>query len=269
MRRVFVQPFERAWQYRELIQVILWRELSVRFRNSFFSWGWAVAAPVSMLVVYTAVFSTTLKVSTESSNAGIGYYALSIFVGLIVFNLFSELLLRAPTLIHEHAPFVKRSIFPSEALAWIAMLRALVYAGIALVVLLVFEIAFTRALPWSVLLLPMLLIPLCLFLLGATWFLAALGAFTRDVSHLFIAIVPLFLFATPVFYSAIDVAEPVRWVLYLNPLTGFIEIARDILLRGAWPDPKIYLLSVLVAVFVFIGGYAFFTRYRDLAIDVI
>src|SRR4029077_13585383 len=99
MIRFFCEPFERAWHYRELIQVILWRELAARFRYSYVSWGWAVFAPLVMLALYTTVFTTTLKVSS-APEAGVGHYALRIFVGLIIFNLTVELMSRAPTLMH-------------------------------------------------------------------------------------------------------------------------------------------------------------------------
>ena len=96
-----------------------------------------------MLSAYTAIFSHAVGVPASARGGGVGSYALSIFTGLIVFNLFSELAYRAPGLLHEHAGVIKKSIFPSETLAWIATIRAAVYAAISLAVLLVFELALT------------------------------------------------------------------------------------------------------------------------------
>jgi lipopolysaccharide transport system permease protein len=268
MMRFLCEPFERAWRYRELIQVILWRELAARFRDSYVSWGWAVFAPLVMLALYTLVFSTTLKV-TSASDAGVGHYALRIFIGLIIFNLTVELLSRAPTLMHEHAAFLKKSIFPSETLVWIAVLRALVYSGISLVVLLVFELALTGRIPATALLLPLVVVPLCLVLLGLCWFLAALGAFTRDISYLVASFAPVLLFTTPVFYSLSDLPGPLRRVAYLNPMTSYIEMTNQILLAATWPDPLVYVASTAFAVCVFFAGRTFFLRYRNVVIDVI
>jgi len=261
-------PFRRAWQYRELIRAILWRELNQRFRSSYFSWGWAIVAPLVMLVVYTSIFSSTLKLS-DSVAAGVGNYALSIFVGLIIFNLGTELVYRAPTLLHENAHYIKKSIFPSETLAWIALFRALVYAGIGLAVLFVFQLYLTLSLPWTTLLLPLLLIPFCLLLLGTTWFLAALGAFTRDVSHFMITIIPVLIFITPVFYSVADLPPGMRLAAYINPTTAYIEMARQVVLFGTVPPAGLYLATVAVSLIFFYGGYMFFNRYRSVVVDVL
>jgi lipopolysaccharide transport system permease protein len=261
-------PFAMAWQYRELIRAILWRELAQRFRDSYFSWGWAAAAPLVMLSVYALVFSNTLKIS-ETASQNIGSYALSIFVGLIIFNLSAELVYRSPTLLHENVHYIKKSIFPSETLAWIALFRALVYAGIGLGVFFVFKLYQTHTIPWTALLLPFLVIPFCLLLLGSTWFLAALGAFTRDVSHLMITIVPVLIFITPIFYTTSDLPPEVRPLMYINLATPYIEMARDILLFGTFPDPTIYLLTVFASLLIFYGGYKFFIRYRSVVVDVL
>jgi len=261
-------PFVKAWQYRELIRAILWRELMQRFRDSYFSWGWAIAAPLVMLGAYTVVFSSTLKIS-DSTSAGVAHFSLVMFVGLLVFNLAAELVYRAPTLLHEHVHYIKKSIFPSETLVWIALLRALVYAGISFAVFLVFKLALTGSIPLTTLLLPLLIVPFCLMMLGVAWFLAALGAFTRDVSHLMITIVPVLIFVTPVFYTTADLTPTARFIAYLNPTTAYIEMAREILLVGTLPGPLMYLATAAVSLCIFYGGYLFFDRYRSVVVDVI
>jgi lipopolysaccharide transport system permease protein len=265
---LLVLPFAKAWQYRELIRAILWRELAQRFRDSYFSWGWAIAAPLVMLGAYSVIFTSTLKIS-EAAAGGVMHYSLVMFVGLLVFNLAAELVHRAPTLLHEHVHYIKKSIFPSETLVWIALLRALVYAGIGFVVFLIFKLAMTRTIPLTTLLLPLWLVPFCLMMLGMTWFLAALGAFTRDVSHLMITIVPVLIFATPVFYTVADLAPTARFIAFLNPTTPYIEMAREILLIGTVPGPLMYFATVAVSLCIFYGGYLFFDRYRSVVVDVI
>jgi homopolymeric O-antigen transport system permease protein len=265
---ILLVPFVKAWQYRELIRAILWRELTQRFRDSYFSWGWAIAAPLVMLGAYTVVFTSTLKIS-DSASAGVVQFSLVMFVGLLVFNLAAELVYRAPTLLHEHVHYIKKSIFPSETLVWIALLRALVYAGISFAVFLVFKLVLTGSIPLTTVLLPLLIVPFCLMMLGVAWFLAALGAFTRDVSHLMITIVPVLIFATPVFYTTADLTPTARLIAYLNPTTSYIEMAREILLAGTLPDPIIYFATFAVSLGIFYGGYLFFDRYRSVVVDVI
>lgn len=259
------QPFYNALQYRELIRVVLGRELYQRFRASYFGWIWAAATPLLMLLVFVAVFSNTLKVESSPPMS----FALSTFIGLLFFNLFAELVTRAPLLLSEHAHFIKKSIFPSEILAWTSLMRSLSYAGIGFVIFLAFELYIRGTIPLSALLFPLILIPLFLFLLGMVWLLSALGAFTRDISFMIASVMPVVIFATPVFYSSIDAPSHERLLSYINPLAPFIEMAREVLLLGRLPDLFSYVVAWGIALFFFYAGYAFFTRFRSVVVDVI
>jgi len=263
-----VLPFYNAWQYRELIRAIVWRELSQRFRDSYMGWAWAVIAPVVMLAVYVYIFSSALNIATLDGGT-IKSFALSTFIALIIFNMYAELCSRAPMLLQEHSHYIKKSIFPSEVLAWTSLLRSLSYAGIGLVVFLAFEIFVTGSIPLTALLLPTIVLPFCLFVLGSVWLLAALGALTRDVSYLMTATIPVWIFATPVFYTTLNFSPTARMLSYLNPLTPYVEMAREIFLLGSMPNPWAYLIAWVVAVAVFYSGYSFFVRYRSIVIDVL
>ena len=262
-------PLSVGWRHRELILAVLRRELADRFSGSALGWVWAVVGPLITLAIYTMTLTKAMQLPAASAHGSTSSYALSTFVGLIVFGLFAELCCRAPLLMHEHAWFLKTSIFPSETLAWTAVLRALSYAGISFGVLLVFELALDGLPPLSILLLPFFLVPLVLFLLGMVWFLAAIGAFTRDISYLMITFVPLVMFATPVFYRVTDLPDALRVLAYANPLGTAIEIARAAMLDGVWP-PTIACFGFLVlSLAVCRGGHAVFERYKGILVDVI
>ena len=264
-----LSPLNRAWHFRELIRAVVRRELAVRFRGSILGWLWAIFGPLVMLSFYTVVFSSAVGVPRSAQSGGVKTYALSIFTGLIVFNLFAELAMRAPMLLHEHANFIKKSIFPSETLAWTAAIRALTYAGISFAVLLVFMIFITHRLPLALVLMPFVVVPFTLFLLGASWFLMALGSFTRDVTHLMATIVPVFMFATPIFYTINDVPSHVRIMMHLNPIGNNVEMLRSIIMDGTFPDPVLYIVNLIVSFLVFTFGYRFFMRYKSVFVDVI
>jgi lipopolysaccharide transport system permease protein len=262
-------PLERAWHFRELIRAVVRRELAVRFRGTVLGWAWAIFGPLVMLGAYTVMFSAVIGVPPSAASSGPGAYTLSIFAGLIIFNVFSELAYRSPALLHEHADVIKRSIFPSETLAWTATIRACVYAGISFAVLLVFELIITRSIPLTALLLPFVLLPLFLFLLGMSWFLMALGCFTRDVAYLMVSIVPVLMFVTPIFYSAQDVPGHLQILIRCNLVGNYVELIRDLLLYGILPNPILYLVTVAVSLFIFVGSYRFFMRYKAVLVDVI
>ncbi|HYD05397.1 MAG TPA: ABC transporter permease [Reyranella sp.] len=271
MIRFFAKPFLQMWHHRDLIQAILRREVAERFKGSIAGWVWAVVAPLLAIAVYTLAFSGRLDlpprfIVTSSTNLS---YALFILSGIVVFNFWSEMAFRAPMLLHEYVHFIKQTIFPSDMLAVISTLRATLYTVISLVVLIIFQVIVVGSLPWTMLLLPMILVPFIAFLVGMSWFLCALGAFTRDAGYLMINIVPLFMFATPVFYHQSIFGSPWDIVIYVNALTGYVDVMRDIMLIGKLPNWLVYAWTLFTSAFTFYFGYWFFDRYRNVIVDVI
>jgi lipopolysaccharide transport system permease protein len=267
--RFIVKPFVQTWHHRDLVQAILRRELRDRFKGSVAGWVWAVIAPLLAIAVYSFAFTTNLKLDLAVDVSPRVGYALFIFSGIVVFNFFSEMAFRAPMLLHEYASFLKQNIFPSDMLAVISTLRATLYTLISVVVMLVFELAVVRSLPWTVLLLPLVFIPLTVFLIGMSWFLCSIGAFTRDAGYLMITVVPLFMFATPIFYPQSSLPPPFDFWIYANALTGFVEVTRDIVLLAKLPDWRVYAWTLFTSVFTFYFGYWFFDRYRNVIVDVL
>jgi lipopolysaccharide transport system permease protein len=268
--RFFISPFSQMWHHRDLIAAILRREVNERFKGSVAGWVWAVVAPLLAIAVYTFAFTSTVKIPlNQLAGTKLGY-ALFIFSGILVFGFFAEMAFRAPMLLHEYAHFIKQTIFPSDMLAIISTLRATAYTLISLAVMLIFQlIAMDWTLPWTILLLPFVFVPFIFFLVGMSWILSAIGAFTRDAGYLMINIVPLFMFATPVFYSHTSLAPPFDTIIYINALTGFVEVTRDIALYGKLPNMLVYGWTMLTSFVTFYAGYAFFNRYRNIIVDVI
>ena len=268
--RFFTRPFEQMIQHQDLIMAILRREVRERFKGSVAGWIWAVIAPLLGIAVYTFAFTTNLQLPVADGSEGHRVsYSLFIFSGIIVFNFFSEMAFRAPMLLHEYTHFIKQTIFPSDMLAVISTLRATAYTLISIGVMLLFQLAITGSLPWTVLLMPLILIPLMAFLIGMSWFLCAIGAFTRDAGYFMINVVPLFMFATPVFYPHTSLPPPFDFWIYANALTGYVEVMRDIVLLGKIPNLIVYGWSLVTSGVTFYFGYWFFDRYRNVIVDVI
>ena len=269
-KRFLAKPLLQMRYNREIVLAILRRELASRFTGSAGGWLWAIAAPLFAIAVYTFAFTTKLQMTFvgEQGQAPIAY-ALFIFAGLIVFNFFSEMAYRSPMLLHEYAHFIKQTIFPSDMLAVISTLRAAAYTGIGAIFMLICIAAVKGGLPWTVILMPLLFLPLAAFLMGLSWFLCAIGAFTRDAGYLMINIVPLFMLLTPVFFAHTSRPPPWDILLYLNALTAYVEVMRDLVLTGVLPNPLVVLWMLATSVFTFYFGYWFFDRYRNVIVDVI
>jgi lipopolysaccharide transport system permease protein len=271
LRRFLVKPFVQTWHNQEIVAAILRREMRDRFKGSVAGWMWAVVAPLLAIAVYTYAFTTNLQLPVAEELAGGRRiaYALFIFSGIVVFNFFSEMAFRAPMLLHDYAHFIKQTIFPSDMLAVIATLRGTAYAGISVIVMLLFQLAATKTLPWTVVLIPLVLLPFIGFLIGLSWFLCSIGAFTRDAGYLMINVVPLFMFATPVFYPLSALPPPLDVLVYANALTAYVEVMRDVVLMGKVPSLALYGWTLILSVSTFYFGYWFFDRYRNVIVDVI
>src|SRR5258708_20802305 len=263
------EPFTGAWRHRDLIVAILRRELRERFSGSVAGWVWAVVAPLISLVTYTLVFGGAAKLPDgKPANSAIDY-ALFVFGGLIAFNFFTEMAYRAPSLLHEYAHYLKQTMFPAEMLPVISTLRATTYASIGLALMLICQLIFGGTLYWTVLLLPLWFIPFLAFLLGITWLLSAMGAFTRDTAYLMMTIAPVLMFATPVFFSHEALSPDVKLLMYANILTGFIEMIRDIVVSCNLPTIPSVLWPVFLSALAFCPRYSFFRRQQDGITDVI
>ena len=267
--RFLVRPFTDAWHHRDLIEAILRRELRERFKGSMAGWIWAITAPLISLITYTVVFSGTVKLPNNTESSSAIDYGLFVFGGLVAFNFFTEMAYRAPSLLHEYSHYIKQTMFPAEMLPIISTLRAMTYASIGLALMLLCQLLFAGYLHWTVILLPLWIVAFLAFLVGITWLLSAMGAFTRDTAYLMMTIAPVLMFATPVFWSHETLSPDMKLLMYANVLTGYIEIIRDIVVFGVVPNGWVIAWTAFISMAFFWLGYWFFRRQQDAIADVI
>jgi lipopolysaccharide transport system permease protein len=257
------------WRNRNLIRTLVDREVVGRYRGSFMGILWSFFNPIFMLLVYTFVFSVVFKARWNSGSESKGEFALVLFAGLLVFNLFSECFNRAPSLILSNVNYVKKVVFPLEILPWVALGSALFHAIASVSVWLATHLILIGLPPLTMLWLPLVLLPLVLFIMGTSWALAALSVYLRDVGQLTGMATTTLLFLSPIFYPANALPERYRHLLYLNPITPAIEMVRDVMYWGKMPDlPTLALYLALAAVIAWLG-FAWFQKTRKGFADVL
>ncbi len=258
-----------VWRHRSLIQAFATREVSARYRGSFMGLLWSFFTPFLMLAVYTFVFGFVYKARWNAIDDGNQFrFALVLFTGLIVFNLFAECMNRAPSLILGHATYVKKVVFPLEILPCSVLGAALFHALISFAVLLA-ALALLQGLPPTAFWLPVILVPFLLMVLGFSWFLASLGVYVRDIGHIMGLLVTVCLFLSPVFYPASALPQPWRMALMFNPLTFIIEQVRAALLEGVAPNLPGLAVYGLLATGTAWAGFAWFQKTRKGFADVL
>ena len=125
------------WRNRLLIYSLSKREVIGRYRGSYFGILWSFINPLFMLAIYTFVFSMIFKARWNAESDSRTEYALILFAGLLVFNLFSECITKAPSLIQSNVNYVKKVVFPLEILPWVTLYSALFHGAISLIVWLI------------------------------------------------------------------------------------------------------------------------------------
>lgn len=258
------------WRYRDLAAQFSRREVEMRYRGSMLGIFWSLITPLFMILVYTFVFGIIFNARwPQAKTNSLTEFATIIFAGLTVFNIFSESVTRAPTLIASNPNYVKKVVFPLEVLPLTVLGAALFQASVNTVVLVLAHLVFGGSLSLYILLLPVIIFPLLLFSLGISWLLASLGVFIRDLSNLTVLLVQVLFFLTPVFYTVEIVPEPYKRLLLFNPLTPIVTNVRAVVLWGqapVWSELGVgYILSAIIAVF----GYAWFMQTKKAFADVI
>ena len=257
--------FTVGWRHRALIDRLTRREISAKYRGAILGPLWSLLTPLMMLAVYTFLFSVVFQSRWGVSNGGgRGEFALLFFSGLIIFTIFSESVMRAPTLMLENISYIKKVVFPLEILPWTCLGVALFNGAVSFVVLAAFYLLVFGLPPLTV-----VLLPLCLATLGVTWFLASVGVFLRDVRQLVGAITTAMMFLSPIFYPVTAVPESYRWLLYFNPLTITLEASKDVLFWGRIPDPGAWAADLLAGWLIAWLGYAWFMKTRKAFADVV
>jgi lipopolysaccharide transport system permease protein len=257
------------WRNRGLILASAKRDVLGRYRGSILGLLWSFFNPLLMLLVYTFVFSVVFKSRWSGGSESKIEFALVLFVGLIVFNLFAECINRAPTLILSNANYVKKVVFPLEILPFVGLISALYHALISLVVWLVAYVMFFGIPQPTAILLPLIVLPFCLLIMGVSWALASLGVFLRDISQFIGVLTSILMFLSPIFYPAAAIPESYRYLLHLNPIAPAIELSRDVLYWGKFPDFGMLGIYFLATSGIAWLGFAWFQKTRKGFADVI
>lgn len=245
------------------------RDVTGRYKGSYLGLLWAGLLPALMVGVYTLFFGVILKSKWHQDEVSQTHFALMVFCGLLVFNVFAESVGRAPTSITSNANYVTKVVFPIEVLNVVSVLSSLFHFIVGFAVLVVFAFLFGYSIGWTVVFLPLVLIPLLLAVLGVSWLLAALGVYLRDIGSIVAPALTALFFLSPVFYPATAVPERFRFLMTWNPLTPAIEQIRGIVMENTVPNFGALAFSFAVALAISIAGLYVFRRLKRGFADVL
>ena len=265
-----IAMFTSLWHNRRLIWQMTRREIAARYRGSVIGLAWSFINPLLMLTVYTFVFSVVFKARWGTDqNESRTDFAIILFTGLIVFSLFAEIINRSPMQIVSNANYVKKVVFPLEILSWVSLGSVLFHSLVSLAILLTAQLIINLSLPWTVVLFPLVLLPLIFISLGAAWFLAALGVYIRDIGQITTVFTTVLMFTSAVFYPISALPEAYQTWLQLNPLVLIIAESRKVLIFGSLPDWSRLGVSLLIGLMIAFAGFWWFQKTRKGFADVL
>ena len=247
-------------RHRYLLGQLVRRDVLLRYRGAMFGVLWIFLSPLLMLAIFAFVFGHIFQARWPEQREGLPFW-LILYCGLIVFNVFGETVARAPAAVRSFPSYVKKIIFPVDILPLVPLGAALTHAAFNLLILAA-ALAFTGNLSAGILLFPLLLLPVVLLGIGASWFLAAWGVFIKDMSQIVPLFVQMLLFLSPVFYPASAVPPGLTLLYRYNPLGAVIEAARAAMIGQPVPWAA-WSAALALGIAAALLGHAFFQHSRD------
>ncbi|MFA3760737.1 ABC transporter permease [Yersinia sp. 2466 StPb PI] len=253
-----------------LIYQMTKRDILSRYKGSIIGMGWSFFTPLLMLAVYTFVFSVVFKakwgVGGEENKAS---FAVILFSGMVVFNIFSECFNRSVTLITSNANYVNKIVFPLSILPITILLSSLFHAAISLVILLLASIILMGEIHFTLLLLPVVWLPYLIALVGMMLILSSVGVYLRDLAQITGVLTTILMFTSPLFFPRSALPMSLQPLLMLNPLAYFIEVTRDVIVWGKAPQIVPLAISYIASLMCLHLGYICFEKLRKGFSDVI
>lgn len=246
------------WAYRGFVVSSVLREFNGKYRESLLGAFWSVASPLTMIVIYTVIFSQLLKPTLPGHADTPFAFSIYLCAGVITWSLFAEMLGRMTNVFLESGNLIKKSNFPRITLPAIVALSALINFAIIFGLYLLFLLVIGHWPGWALLAVVPLLALQILFILGLGVFLATLNVFFRDVGQLVSVVLQFWFWLTPIVYTMAALPESVQGLMRLNPIQPLIAAYQTVFLSRQAPDFASLIPLALITLFFLVLGARFF-----------
>lgn len=256
-------------EHRFVIGQLAKRAILGRYRGTVLGLLWSLVTPLLLLGVYTFVFGTILEIRWVTQSGGNAEFAAILFSGMLVHGILAECLTQASTLIVANPQYVKKVVFPLEALPWVTVISAFFQGVISTGILLVYLLISQGSIPWTAVLFPIPLFVLSFVCIAVGWLIAATAVYLKDIAQMMGLLSTVLFFMAPILYPKSVLPVEFQHLLYLNPLTYIIEEFRAVVLWGELPDWNGLGLYLLGAILIAWLSMAWFQKTRKGFADVL
>ena len=253
-----------VWQYRELIFILVWRDIKVRYKQTVLGAAWAIFQPLAIMLIFTAVFSYVGQIPSDGLP-----YPVFLYSGLLPWLYIAQALNRSAMSLVGEAPLISKVYFPRLILPLAGTLSPLLDLVLSFLVYVGLMVWFGVMPTWRIVTLPLFTgLAFLIAVAGGVW-LSALYVRFRDVGHIIPMFIQLWMFVSPIIYPVSKVPEAWRHLYALNPVVSVIEGFRWALLPGYPVEFPVFVPSLVVVFLTLAGGLILFRSMERTFADVI
>lgn len=251
------------WSYRELLIALTLRDVKVRYKQTVLGVAWAVIQPITTMIIFTILFGRLANIPSD------GYpYPVFIFSGLLAWNFFQTAVSSGGVSLLSAGSLISKVYFPRVIIPLASIGVSMVDFLIALVILFVLMLVYAIPITWQLLYLPLFFIGLMSLVSGLSAWLAAVTVAYRDFRFVIPFVLQVWLYLTPVIYPVSFIPKEWQWLLYLNPVFGWVDGIRSSIL-GQSIDLNAIGSSLILTVLIMILGAKYFAKAEQRFADVI
>lgn len=255
-----------VWHYRGFVLGSVKREFQTRYRNSLLGAAWTVLNPLSMIIVYTVIFSQLMRARLPGVENNLAY-SIYLCAGVLAWGFFSEVINRSQSVFLENANLIKKLSFPRICLPLIVVINAGINFSIILSIFLGFLLITQNFPGWALLaVIPVLLIQI-VFSVGLGIILGVLNVFFRDVGQFMGILLQFWFWFTPIVYPLAVLPESVRPLIAANPMAPLIAAYQGVFVYGQWPDWSTLLMPLLLAIALCVFAMRLFRKRAGEMVD--
>ena len=253
------------WSYRQLFFFLAWRDILVRYKQAVIGIAWGVLRPLLTMVIFTIVFGKLAKLPSDGVP-----YPILVVAAMLPWQFFAGAVTEGSNSLIMNATVISKVYFPRVIVPSSAVVVSLVDFLISFVLLLALMVWYQFVPDWRILFLPGLMILAVVVSIGPILWMAALNVRYRDFRYVVPFVIQLGVYISPVGFSSSIVPEQWRLLYSLNPMVGVIDAFRWSVLGGATP-PYVpgMVLSMVIALLLFVGGFWYFRKTERTFADVI
>jgi len=247
------------FQQRYLLKLFIINDIKSRYTGSLAGVYWSIINPLLMILIYTFVFAMVLKIEFHKGSGALNF-AYYLICGMLPWIAIQDSVLRSTTSIVENSDLVKRPKFPASILPIHIVLANLITMLIGMTLLIIILIITGKHITYTLLLIPILLLPQVIFTLGLSWMFSSINVFFRDIQPFISNFLLLWMFLTPIFYPSTIFPAKYEIFLILNPAAHIVNLYREIIMKGNLPPILSYITLCIQSIFTFLVGYVIYTK---------